>query len=37
MIKPVLRHRIILNYEAIADWITPDYVIDIILNKVEIK
>ena len=37
MIKPVLRHRIILNYEAIAEWITPDMVIDIILNKVEIK
>lgn len=37
MIKPVLRHRIILNYEAIADWITADSIIDMILNKVEIK
>lgn len=37
MIKPVLRHRIILNYEAIADWITPDIVIDKIISKVEIK
>ena len=37
MIKPVLRHRIILSYEAIAEWITPDMVIDKILNKVEIK
>lgn len=37
MIKPVFRHRIILNYEAIADWITTDYVIDKIINKTEIK
>jgi hypothetical protein len=37
MIKPVLRHRIILSYEAIAEWITPDTIIDKILNKVEIK
>lgn len=37
MIKPVLRHRIILSYEAIAEWITPDMIIDKILNKVEIK
>lgn len=37
MIKPVFRHRIILSYEAIAEWITPDMVIDMILNKVEIK
>ncbi len=37
MLKWVLRHRIILNYEAIADWVTPDMVIEIILNKVEIK
>ncbi len=37
MLKPVLRHRIILSYEAIAEWITPDHVIDIILNNVEVK
>lgn len=37
MLKWILRHRIILNYESIADWITPDDVIDKILNKVEIK
>jgi MoxR-like ATPase len=37
MLKWVLRHRIILNYESIADWITPDIVIEKILNKVEIK
>lgn len=37
MIKPVFRHRIILSYEAIAEWITHDYVIDKIINKIEIK
>lgn len=37
MLKWVLRHRIILNYESIADWITPDLVIEKILSKVEIK
>jgi len=37
MLKWVMRHRIILNYESIADWITPDLIIDKILNKVEIK
>jgi hypothetical protein len=37
MIKPVFRHRIILNYEAIADWITTDYVIDKIISKIEIR
>ena len=37
MIKPVLRHRIILNYKEIADWKTPDIVIDKIISKVEIK
>ncbi len=36
MIKPVLRHRIIMSYEAIAEWITPDQVIEKILNNVEI-
>lgn len=37
MIKPVLRHRLILSYEALAEWITSDNVIDIILNNVKIK
>ncbi len=37
MAKPVLRHRIILNYESIADWITTDEVIESILNKISIK
>lgn len=37
MLKWVLRHRIILNYESLAEWITPDFVIDNILNLVEIK
>jgi len=37
MLYWVLRHRIILSYEAIADWINPDTVIEKILNKVEIK
>ena len=37
MIKPIFRHRIILSYEAIAEWVTPDMVIEKILNKVEIK
>lgn len=30
--KPVLRHRIILNYRAEAEGITPDKIIDEILN-----
>ncbi|MDP2091226.1 MAG: MoxR family ATPase [Candidatus Gracilibacteria bacterium] len=37
MLKGVLRHRIILNYESLAEGITPDFVIDNILNLVEIK
>lgn len=37
MIKPVLRHRLILSYEAIAEWITPDNVIEKITNNVKIK
>ena len=36
MVKPVLRHRIIMSYEAIAEGITPDKVIEKILNNVEI-
>ncbi len=37
MAKAVLRHRVILSYEAIAEWITADDIIDDVLNKVEIK
>ncbi len=37
MITGVLRHRIILSYEAIADWITADFVIEKIISKVEVK
>lgn len=37
MIYPVLRHRIILSYEAIADNITTDMIIKKILDNVEIK
>ena len=37
MIKWVFRHRIILSYEAIADWVNSDMIIDKILSKVEIK
>jgi MoxR-like ATPase len=36
MIFPVFRHRIILNYEALAEWITTDFVIDKILEKVKV-
>ncbi|MDD2870676.1 MAG: MoxR family ATPase [Candidatus Gracilibacteria bacterium] len=37
MLKGVLRHRLILNYESIADGITTDMIIDKILDKVQIK
>lgn len=33
----VLRHRLILSYEMIAEWVTTDMVIDDILKKIEIK
>lgn len=36
MIYPVLRHRIILSYEQIAEWMTTDQVISEILEFVEI-
>ena len=32
---PVLRHRLILSYEAEADGVTPDAVIDALLAAVE--
>jgi MoxR-like ATPase len=37
MIFPVLRHRIILSYEQIAEWMTTDQVIEEILNHITIK
>jgi MoxR-like ATPase len=33
MIKPVLRHRLILNFEAEAEQVDPDNIIDEILSK----
>lgn len=37
MIYPVLRHRIILSYEQIAEGITTDMVIDELLQNVTVK
>lgn len=37
MAFPVLRHRIILNYEALADDVKVDEIIKIILDNVEVK
>jgi MoxR-like ATPase len=34
--KPVLRHRIVLSYEAMADDITADAILESVLNKVDI-
>lgn len=36
MVSPVLRHRIILSYEALADSISTDEVIEKILDRIEI-
>jgi len=36
MFFPVLRHRIILNYESIAEWVIPDDVIQLILDRVKV-
>lgn len=35
--KPVLRHRLILNYESIAEELTPDFIIDKILDKIKLN
>jgi hypothetical protein len=32
--KPVLRHRILLNYQAMADGVTPDDVVERLLGEV---
>lgn len=37
MAFPVLRHRIILSYEAQAEWMTPDDVIQKILTHVKVS
>lgn len=37
MAFPVLRHRIILSYESVAEWITADDVIQIILDTVWVQ
>lgn len=37
MAFPVLRHRIILSFEAIADSVKQDQIIDTILKKISIK
>jgi MoxR-like ATPase len=34
--KQVLRHRLILSYEALADGITTDYIVEKILETVKI-
>lgn len=34
-VKPALRHRIILNFEAEADQVTPDLLLDRIVEHVE--
>lgn len=35
--KPVLRHRLILSYEALVDSVTEDEVIDKILGVVKVR
>ena len=35
VVRPVLRHRLILGFEAQAEGITPDKVVEAILDKVE--
>jgi MoxR-like ATPase len=36
VLHPIMRHRLILNYEALADRITPDQVIDEVLTRVAV-
>ncbi|WP_440875921.1 AAA family ATPase [Thalassotalea sp. PLHSN55] len=36
VVYPVLRHRLVLSYDALADGISPDQVIDEILNQVAV-
>jgi hypothetical protein len=32
----VMRHRLILSYDALSQWITPDQCIDRLLNLVPV-
>jgi MoxR-like ATPase len=34
--KSVLSHRLVLNYEAISDWITGEKIIEDILKSVKV-
>ena len=36
VVHPVLRHRLVLSYDALADGVTADQVIDEILNQVSV-
>lgn len=36
VLKPVLRHRLILSYEAAAEGVTPDQVVDEIIRQVAV-
>ncbi|QLY81031.1 AAA family ATPase [Clostridium intestinale] len=33
---PILRHRILLNFEGVSEGITPDYIIDKILEEIKV-
>ena len=37
MAYPILRHRLILNYEAEAENISPDQIIELILKQVQVR
>lgn len=37
MVYGVLRHRIILSYESIADWVSSDDIISLVLSNVNVK
>jgi MoxR-like ATPase len=32
----VLRHRIIVSFQAIADWVTTDSIIDTVLERIPV-
>ncbi|MCY1440548.1 hypothetical protein D3C76_804680 [compost metagenome] len=36
VLHPVLRHRLLLSYDAVADGVSADQVIDRLLDKVAI-
>jgi len=35
--RPALRHRLILNFEAQAEGVSPDAIVEEILGKVEVR